>query len=200
MLKALQKRTKARGLVGGVDIERARQHRRLIRDHADGPARERARIRPPYSRANSRVHLQEIGAVHDARDHVADVVADLGVLRHDLVQLRIVECLVIRLRRAEGPRGCAGAGRKAGAGRSAPPRRRFRRRNATTPDLFIWARAPPRSSAVTTSPVTWRITAGPVMNIRPSRVWMMKSVSAGLYAAPPAHGPANQRDLRHDAR
>jgi hypothetical protein len=27
------------------------------------------------------------------------------------------------------------------------------------------------------------------MNISPSRVWMMKSVSAGLYAAPPAHGP-----------
>ena len=27
------------------------------------------------------------------------------------------------------------------------------------------------------------------MNICASRVWMMKSVSAGLYAAPPAQGP-----------
>ena len=28
------------------------------------------------------------------------------------------------------------------------------------------------------------------MNIRAARVWMMKSVSAGEYTAPPAHGPA----------
>ena len=39
--------------------------------------------------------------------------------------------------------------------------------------------APPRSSAVTCSPVTWAITLGPVMNIVALRVWMMKSVSAG---------------------
>ena len=34
------------------------------------------------------------------------------------------------------------------------------------------------------------------MNICAWRVWMMKSVSAGVYAAPPAHGPADERDLR----
>lgn len=50
----------------------------------------------------------------------------------------------------------------------------------TTPALFIWARAPPTSSAETSLPVTWRMTAGPVMNMRPSRVWMTKSVRAGL--------------------
>ena len=49
--------------------------------------------------------------------------------------------------------------------------------------------APPSSSALTFSPVTCWITFGPVMNMWALRVWMMKSVSAGLYAAPPAHGP-----------
>jgi hypothetical protein len=33
------------------------------------------------------------------------------------------------------------------------------------------------------------MTCGPVMNIWACRVWMMKSVRAGEYAAPPAHGP-----------
>ena len=33
------------------------------------------------------------------------------------------------------------------------------------------------------------MTCGPVINMRACWVWMMKSVSAGLYAAPPAHGP-----------
>ena len=37
------------------------------------------------------------------------------------------------------------------------------------------------------------------MNMRAVRVWMMKSVSAGEYAAPPAHGPGDDRDLRDHA-
>ena len=53
----------------------------------------------------------------------------------------------------------------------------------------MWASGPPSCSAVTFSPVTCLITCGPVMNICALRVWMMKSVSAGLYAAPPAQGP-----------
>ena len=58
-----------------------------------------------------------------------------------------------------------------------------------TPEWVMCASGPPSSSAVTCSPVTCRMTCGPVMNICDWRVWMMKSVSAGLYAAPPAHGP-----------
>ncbi len=54
----------------------------------------------------------------------------------------------------------------------------------------MWASAPPSSSEVTCSPVTCAMTLGPVMNMWAWRVWMMKSVSAGEYAAPPAHGPA----------
>ena len=49
-----------------------------------------------------------------------------------------------------------------------------------TPDSAMWASAPPSASAVTFSPVTCSITLGPVMNMWALRVWMMKSVSAGL--------------------
>ena len=62
--------------------------------------------------------------------------------------------------------------------------------NWATPLLALWACAPPRSSFVTSSWVTARITSGPVMNM-----WLVvstmktKSVMAGEYTAPPAHGP-----------
>ncbi len=65
----------------------------------------------------------------------------------------------------------------------------FSATKCTTPELFICAAGPPSASAVTTSPVTCLITEGPVMNICACLVWMMKSVSAGLYTAPPAQGP-----------
>ena len=50
--------------------------------------------------------------------------------------------------------------------------------------------APPSSSKPTSSPVTARMTSGPVMNMLdvPSAM-TMKSVSAGEYTAPPADGP-----------
>ncbi len=65
----------------------------------------------------------------------------------------------------------------------------FSATKCTTPELFICAPGPPSASAVTTSPVTCLITEGPVINICACLVWMMKSVSAGLYTAPPAQGP-----------
>ena len=58
------------------------------------------------------------------------------------------------------------------------------------PEVDMCASAPPSSSAVTSSPVTDLMTPGPVMNIWAFFVMMMKSVSAGEYEAPPAHGPA----------
>jgi len=43
---------------------------------------------------------------------------------------------------------------------------------------------------VTSSPVTVFTTSGPVMNMyEVSSTMKMKSVMAGLYTAPPAHGP-----------
>ncbi len=53
-----------------------------------------------------------------------------------------------------------------------------------------WACAPPRSSWLICSPVTARITSGPVMYmlLTPSTI-RMKSVIAGEYTAPPAQGP-----------
>ena len=50
--------------------------------------------------------------------------------------------------------------------------------------------APPSSSKPTSSPVTVLITSGPVMNMcEVSLTMKMKSVIAGEYTAPPAHGP-----------
>src|SRR5439155_6418529 len=59
-----------------------------------------------------------------------------------------------------------------------------------TPDLDAWVEAPPSSSKVTSSPVTVFTTSGPVMNMYdvPS-IMKKKSVIAGEYTAPPAHGP-----------
>jgi hypothetical protein len=52
------------------------------------------------------------------------------------------------------------------------------------------APAPPSSSAVTVSWVTARITSGPVTNMYEVFLTMnTKSVMAGEYTAPPAHGP-----------
>ena len=59
-----------------------------------------------------------------------------------------------------------------------------------TPDLLACTLAPPSSSCVTTSPSTVFTTLGPVRNMYavPS-IMMVKSVRAGEYTAPPAHGP-----------
>src|SRR5688500_20367395 len=62
--------------------------------------------------------------------------------------------------------------------------------NWQTPDLVAWVRAPPSSCWVTSSPVTVFTTSGPVMNMYDvSSTMNTKSVMAGLYTAPPAHGP-----------
>ena len=59
-----------------------------------------------------------------------------------------------------------------------------------TPDFVAWVMAPPSSSRVTSSPVTVFTTSGPVMNMWDRSFTMkMKSVMAGEYTAPPAHGP-----------
>ena len=61
----------------------------------------------------------------------------------------------------------------------------------TLPAIAACAPAPPSSSSLITSPVAALITSGPAMNMCAVRSTMtMKSVSAGEYAAPPAHGPA----------
>lgn len=50
------------------------------------------------------------------------------------------------------------------------------------------------------SPVAALTTSGPVTNMSEfSLVMTIRSVSAGQYTAPPAHGPQDQRDLRDEA-
>ncbi len=49
-----------------------------------------------------------------------------------------------------------------------------------TPDFWLWLIAPPSASNSTSSPVTVRITSGPVMNMCDVSLTMrMKSVMAG---------------------
>src|SRR5712692_11592343 len=60
-----------------------------------------------------------------------------------------------------------------------------------TPDVVPWAWAPPSSSAETFSWVTALMTSGPVTNMYDVFLTMKtKSVIAGEYTAPPAHGPS----------
>ena len=49
-----------------------------------------------------------------------------------------------------------------------------------TPECFICAAGAAQRFGGDSSPVTCLMTCGPVMNICACRVWMMKSVSAGL--------------------
>ena len=59
-----------------------------------------------------------------------------------------------------------------------------------TPDVVPWVWAPPSSSAETLSCVTALMTSGPVTNMYDVFLTMnTKSVIAGEYTAPPAHGP-----------
>src|SRR3712207_5516558 len=59
-----------------------------------------------------------------------------------------------------------------------------------TPDLVACARAPPNSSKDTSWLSTSLTTSGPVTNIWPTfSTITTKSVIAGEYTAPPAHGP-----------
>ena len=63
-------------------------------------------------------------------------------------------------------------------------------RKCATPDFWLCVMAPPSSSFVTSSCVTVLITSGPVMNMYDVLSTIrMKSVIAGEYTAPPAHGP-----------
>src|SRR3712207_443362 len=59
-----------------------------------------------------------------------------------------------------------------------------------TPETVAWVSAPPSCSIVTSSWVTVFTTFGPVTNMYDvPRTMYTKSVIAGEYTAPPAHGP-----------
>ena len=133
-------------------------------------------------------------------DHVADVVALLGIDRHDVVQAaglgstslsvgnarRLFQ--IVRRQEAE----------QAAAQVDAPPRR-LRRRNGSRPNAPCAHRRPPSASAVISSPVTCLMTCGPVMNI-----WALTRLDdevgqgRGIRCAA-GTGSADQRDLRHGA-
>src|ERR1700739_2297985 len=63
-------------------------------------------------------------------------------------------------------------------------------RKCATPEVSLCVIAPPSCSFVTSSSVTVLMTSGPVMNMYDVLSTIItKSVIAGEYTAPPAHGP-----------
>ena len=114
-----------------------------------------------------------------------------GDWREDRLQRRAQPVgIVAGVDDAAAPRGCSTAGSRAGTARRRGTPSRRATTNVATPLFEAWLIAPPSSSSVTSSPVTVFTTSGPVMNMwLDSRTMKMKSVIAGLYTAPPAHGP-----------
>ena len=98
------------GLGRGVDVDRARQHRRLVGDDADRSGRGSGRSRRPCSWRGRPATSRKSPPIDDAADHVADVVALLGLDRHDVVQRGVGVDVVVGRAAAAAPRGCSTAG------------------------------------------------------------------------------------------
>ena len=101
MLKALQKRMNRLALVGGVDVEGAGQDRGLVGDDADRPAQDAGEADDDVHGVAG-LHLEEVAAVDDPADHLAHVVALLGLDGHDPGQLGVGIDVVRRWRGAGG--------------------------------------------------------------------------------------------------
>ena len=77
-----------RALDGGVDVEHARQHGRLVRHDPDALAAEAGEADHDVG-GEVRVDLEERAPVHHAPDDLVDVVRLVRVGRHERVQLRV---------------------------------------------------------------------------------------------------------------
>ncbi len=79
----------AGGLLGGVDVQTARELHRLVGDDAD-----RVALDPPEPgedvRREQRLRLEELGVVHDVFDHRVHVVRLVGAVRDERVQLQVL--------------------------------------------------------------------------------------------------------------
>src|SRR2546422_1793783 len=163
-----------------VDVQHARQHRRLVRDEADRPA---AQPREPDDQVlgEGLVHLEELPVVHDPPDHVVHVVGLGRAVRHDCEQLLV--------RRSGGPPVVrTGGSSRLLDGRYDSSVRIAARASSSesyakcaTPEVVACASAPPSWSNVTSSCVTVFTTLGPVTNMyEMPRTMKTKSVMAGL--------------------
>jgi hypothetical protein len=165
-------------LVGGVDVEDAGHDARLVRDDADAAAVDPAEADHDVLGVAG-LDLEEVLRGRRGGDDLADVVA--------LVARRSGRC------RASPRRLDVGVGIDDRGVLGVVLRQEAEQLLGDQDGLLVvvghevvdagdamWASAPPSSSWVTSSPVTCLMTLGPVMNMWALRVWMMKSVSAGL--------------------
>ena len=198
MLKALQKRTKRADLSEALMSSAPAERAGLIGDDADGAALEAAKADDDVG-SEAGLDLEKVLVVDDAGNDAADVIGDLGDRPGTMLFISGSD-LTFALKAMRGASSRLLDGRKLSRRRQSwRASSSSRATRWTTPALFICEWAPPSSSAETTSPVTCLMTWGPVMNIWACWVWMTKSVSAGLYAAPPGAGSADEGDLRNGA-
>ena len=179
----------AGGLLRRLDIEHTGQHHRLVAHHADSTAVEASKATHD-ALAPRGVVLHEVAVVDDVADHGLHVVGDVGAVGQDRVEFGTRAIGVVA--RFGLWRDLEVVGRQEGQQILDLIEDFF----LAVGDIGGHARlelcepAPPSSSRVTSSPVTVFTTSGPVMNMCDfSRTMKMKSVIAGLYTAPPAHGP-----------
>ena len=153
-----------RALHRRVDVERARQVRRLVRDDADRTAAEPREADQDVLR-EVRVHLEEVAIVHDRVDDVEHVVRLVRRGGDDGVE-RLVFAIG-RIGRLDARRivdVVAGHERQQLADQQHAVLV-VSTAKCATPLFSLCVIAPPSSSFVTSSCVTVRITSGPVTNM-----------------------------------
>ena len=109
MLNALQKRMNRLDLIDALMSIAPGEDRRLVGDDADRPAQDPAEADDDVGGVAG-LDLQEVAPVDDPADHVAHVVALLGLDGHDLGQLGVGVDVVVVGELGEDLRGCSRAG------------------------------------------------------------------------------------------
>src|SRR3954447_7553394 len=176
--KALQLRSEARALVGGLGVDDAAEVARLVGDDADGAGLD-AREGGDQVARPVRGGLEQRASVHDPVDGLASVVGRTAVEWHDAARV--------------GARGVGGRRVRwclPGIGRQVGEQLPYEEdradvgvdgevASAVASTLRPCTVGPPSSRAEMSSPVTSRTTAGPARNMLATSVMTTKSVRAG---------------------
>ena len=139
--------------------------------------------------------------VHHLVHHVPHVVRAAGVLGHHVAEVRLAAVgRVVGRVLGRVVDVVAGQVNREGWRTSFRHSSSVSQTKWATPLRVAWVAAPPSSSCPTSSPVTARITSGPVIYIWPISFTMkMKSVMAGEYTAPARSRADDDGDLGDDA-
>src|SRR5581483_9966186 len=87
-VETIAKADKARGFVGGVNIEHTCQDHWLLRDDADDASIHARKADDDITREMF-LHLKEIAVVHDALDDIEHVIGLVGIVGNEVIELGI---------------------------------------------------------------------------------------------------------------